>query len=622
MSYCLNPDCHRPQNPAGTKFCQSCGARLLLADRYRAIKPIGQGGFGKTFLAVDEHKPSRRYCVIKQFFPQIQGTNNAEKAAELFRQEAVLLDQMGKHPQIPELLAAFIQDRRLYLVQDFIDGQNLAQELADKGAFNEGQIRQLLNDLLPVLQLLHDNQIIHRDIKPENIVRRSSDRRLFLVDFGISKIITDTVAERTGTRIGSPEYVAPEQAMGKATFASDIFSLGVTCIHLLTNVRRFQLYSLNEDKWIWRNYLISPISDELAKILDKMLERGTKRRYQSAVAVLNDLNPQTIQGTTKLAGSIANTSASNPQTHWQCVHTLVNGDSYWAARTVRSVAVCLDNQILASGDDDGTIKLWNLITGKEIRTLSGHSKSKWVCAVTFSPDGQMLVSGSNDKSIKLWDWKTKQQIHNFFGHTDYVNTVAISPDGQTLASGSSDKTIIVWNLITGERIKTLFGHLNSITSVTFSPDGQFIVSGSSDKTIKIWDWTTGEKSCQINDLAGVKSIAVSRNGQILVSGNHKCEIKLWDLQTLQLIQAFVGHTEGSFFLPSGVNSVTISPDGQIIASGGRRDKTVKLWDLPTGELIASLCGHSKGVTSVAFSADGKTLVSGSYDKTIKIWRHN
>lgn len=586
-----------------------------MADRYQAIQPIGQGGFGKTFLAVDEHKPSRRHCVIKQFFPQIQGTSNAEKAAELFRQEAVLLDQLGKHPQIPELLAAFTQDRRQYLVQDFIDGQNLAQELAAKGAGNEGQIRQLLNDLLPVLQLLHDNHIIHRDIKPENIIRRSSDRRLFLVDFGISKILTNIVPERTGTRIGSPEYVAPEQAMGKATYASDIFSLGVTCIHLLTNARRFQLYSLNEDKWVWRNYLSSPISDELAKVLDKMLERGTKRRYKSASDVLNDLNPQTIQANTTVV-PVKTTPASNLQMHWRCLHTLMNG-WYWTASTVRSVAVCPDRQILASGDENGTIKIWNLNTGEEVCSLYGHSKSSWVCAITFSPDGQMLVSGSNDKTVKLWDWRTGQQIRNFSGHTDHIKTVAISSNGQ-IVSGSNDKTIKVWDLRTGQEIKTLFGHSNSITSVAFSPEGEIMASGSYDRTIKIWNWVTGEKICQLVDSAGVKSIAISPDGH-LVSGNHNCEIKLWNLHTAQLTQAFFGHTKGSFVLPSGVNSVTISSNGQMIASGGRRDETVKLW-LPTGELLQPLHGHSKGVTSVAFSVDSRTLVSSSYDKTIKIWR--
>ena len=142
MSYCLNPNCQKPQNPVGTFFCQNCGTKLLLKERYRAIKLLGQGGFGRTFLAVNEEQPSKPRCVIKQFFPQVQGTNNTQKAAELFEQEALGLKQLGKYPQIPELLAYCTQDNRQYLVQEFIDGQNLAQVLEAEGAFNETQIRQ------------------------------------------------------------------------------------------------------------------------------------------------------------------------------------------------------------------------------------------------------------------------------------------------------------------------------------------------------------------------------------------------------------------------------------------------------------------------------------------------
>lgn len=293
MSYCLKPSCRQPENPNHAKFCLTCGTKLLLKERYCAIKPIGQGGFGITFLAVDEDKPSKPRCVIKQFFPQAQGTNTAQKAAELFNQEAVRLDELGLHPQIPELLAYFTQDNRQYLVQEFIDGQNLAQELAEEGPFNETQIRMLLNDLLSVLQFVHDRQVIHRDIKPENIIRRSSDRKLVLVDFGASKFATGTALLRTGTSIGSPEYVAPEQLRGKAVFSSDLYSLGATCIYLLTQVSPFDLYDISEDAWVWQQYLKSPVSDSLERILDKMLESAINRRYQSANQVLKDLNPQT-----------------------------------------------------------------------------------------------------------------------------------------------------------------------------------------------------------------------------------------------------------------------------------------------------------------------------------------
>uniref|UniRef100_UPI0035C926E3 protein kinase domain-containing protein n=1 Tax=Plectonema radiosum TaxID=945768 RepID=UPI0035C926E3 len=297
MSYCLNPRCPKPENADDVKFCQTCGSKLLLKERYRAIKPIGQGGFGITFLAVDEDKPSKPRCVIKQFYPQAQGTSTLQKAVELFTQEAMRLDELGKHPQIPELLAYFTQDDRQFLVQEFIDGQNLAQESAQNGAFNETQIRQLLNDLLSVLQFCHQKQVIHRDIKPENIIRRSPLSKggwgdLVLVDFGAAKIASNAALNQTGTSIGTPEYVAPEQIRGKAIFASDIYSLGATCVCLLTERSPFDSYDINNDTWIWRQYLKTPINQELGRVLDKMLESIPVRRYQTVDEVLRDLNQQ------------------------------------------------------------------------------------------------------------------------------------------------------------------------------------------------------------------------------------------------------------------------------------------------------------------------------------------
>ncbi|MEH2007241.1 serine/threonine-protein kinase [Nostoc sp.] len=290
MSYCLNPHCPKPENPDDLKFCLTCGSKLLLKERYRAIKPIGQGGFGKTFLAVDEDKPSKPRCVIKQFYPQAQGTNTLAKAVELFNQEAVQLDELGKHLQIPELLAYFTQEARQYLVQEFIDGQNLAQELGHRGAFSETQIWQLLNDLLSVLQFCHTRHVIHRDIKPENIILRQSDRKLVLVDFGAAKSTIGAALNQTGTSIGSPEYVAPEQMRGRAIFASDIYSLGATCINLLTRRSPFDSYDTNNGTWVWQQYLQTPISNQLSRILNKMLESIPIRRYQTVDEVLKDLN--------------------------------------------------------------------------------------------------------------------------------------------------------------------------------------------------------------------------------------------------------------------------------------------------------------------------------------------
>ena len=290
MNQCLNPDC-LAVNLETHRFCQQCGQKLWLKDRYQALKLIGQGGFGKTFLAIDHDKPSKPQCVIKQFFPQGQGTGGLQKAAELFAEEAKRLDELGKHPQIPELLAYFIhEDQRQYLVQEYIAGQNLEQELKSQGNFNQDKIRALLLDLLPVLDFIHQRQVIHRDIKPENIIRRVQDNKLVLVDFGAAKAITPVNRSVTGTMIGSAEYVAPEQMNGKAVNASDLYSLGVTCLYLLTGISPFDLFDVGEHEWVWRDYLVNnSVSDDLGNILDKLVIFGTKRRYQEVKDVLGDL---------------------------------------------------------------------------------------------------------------------------------------------------------------------------------------------------------------------------------------------------------------------------------------------------------------------------------------------
>jgi formylglycine-generating enzyme required for sulfatase activity len=301
MSQCLNPDCQHP-NPAITKFCQRCGNKLLLGDRYRAVKYISEGGFGRTFKAVDEHRLDT-ICVIKQFLPQLQGSAAIQKATELFKQEAVRLRDLGKHPQIPDLLAFFEQDKRFYLVQEFIDGEDLSKELEQQGKFSEKQIKQLLTELLPILDFVHKQKVIHRDIKPENIIRNSHGS-LVLIDFGVAKELSGSVLTRVGTVTGTPGYAAPEQMQGHVFPASDLYSLGVTCIRLLTGCLLEEkngnlvdeLFDPMQMEWVWRNKSVS-LSNDLGKVLDKMLLFPVGARYQSATEVLQALNPVSVSST-------------------------------------------------------------------------------------------------------------------------------------------------------------------------------------------------------------------------------------------------------------------------------------------------------------------------------------
>ncbi|MBO3462317.1 serine/threonine protein kinase [Aetokthonos hydrillicola Thurmond2011] len=663
MICCLNPACHNPPCADDTKFCSNCGTGLVvLRNRYRPVKSLGGGGFGKTYLAEDIDKLNEK-CVIKQFAPQVQGTGALQKATELFEQEAIRLQHLGEHPQIPTLLAYFQQDNRLYLVQQYIEGENLLAELEQQGVFSEQKIRELLLDLLNILKEVHAQQVIHRDIKPDNLIRRP-DGRLVLIDFGASKRLTTTVINYSGTAIGSFGYASVEQMHGgKAYPASDLFSLGTTCFHLLTGVHPWELWKSQGYSWVahWRDHLQQPVSQELGHILDKLLQGDYHQRYQSATEVLQELNqpppsqaktqpqPVVLQRNNKLkkslllSGAIALLALVGTQIYsYIRDHSVrdrllptnstvkvpsLSSNNFLQQRTllghsgwVTSIAISPDSKILASGSWDNTIKLWNLATGEQIRTLQGHSDP--VISIAISPDGDTLASGSRDNTIKLWNLATGEQIRTLEGHSDLIRSVAISPDSRTLASGSLDNIIKLWNLATGEQTRTLQEHsdgvnsflalVNTAYSIAFSPDSKILASGSYDSTIKLWNLGTGE---QIRTLQGhsksVYSVAISPDGKILASGSADNTIKLWNLATGGQIRTLQGHS-------SEVNSVAFSPDGKTLASGSD-DNTVKLWNLATGEPIRTLQGHSGSVRSVAFSPDGKILASGSEDKTIKIW---
>ncbi|MBD2389397.1 bifunctional serine/threonine-protein kinase/formylglycine-generating enzyme family protein [Aphanizomenon flos-aquae NRERC-008] len=290
MSQCLNPTCLH-QNLQDASFCEKCGGKILLDGRYRPIKILGEGGFGRTFQALDE-KRLNTPCVIKQFLPQQAGSIALQKATELFKQESKRLQELGKHPQIPDLLAFFPEDGRLYLIQEFIDGQNLLQELQNKGTLKEPEIKTLLEKLLPVLQFIHDNQVIHRDIKLENIIK-SKNGTLFLIDFGVSKETTGSILTRFGTITGTPGFAPPEQFRGIVYHSSDLYSLAVTCVRLLTGHLQEingvdKLFDTNTMQWQWQKYV--SVSQELKDVLETMLQDIPANRYQSATEVLAALS--------------------------------------------------------------------------------------------------------------------------------------------------------------------------------------------------------------------------------------------------------------------------------------------------------------------------------------------
>jgi WD40 repeat protein len=342
---------------------------------------------------------------------------------------------------------------------------------------------------------------------------------------------------------------------------------------------------------------------------------------------------------------------------------------------VNSIAISPEGKYIISGGRDGTIRLWDSQTVQPLgQLLLGHRDS--VNSVAFSFDGKRIVSGSGnaldskDNTLRLWDVQTGRSVGQpFQGHTDQVKSVSFSPDGKQIFSGAADNTIRVWDSQTGQLIgEPLRGHTASVKSIAISPDGKLIVSGSIDGTVRFWDTQTRQpfgQPLQVND-SWITSVSFSPDGNRVVSGGTDGVVRFWDVQTRQLIGkplqvnrysilSVKFSSDGRYFISGGsdyvlrlwniypaqligqpfrghealVNSVAFSPDARSVVSGSGTgdlfnsddlDNTVRLWDIRTGQLIGQpFRGHMAPVWSVAFSPDGKHVVSGSYDGTVRLW---
>ncbi|BAZ37549.1 WD-40 repeat protein [Calothrix sp. NIES-4101] len=280
---------------------------------------------------------------------------------------------------------------------------------------------------------------------------------------------------------------------------------------------------------------------------------------------------------------------------------------------VFSVAFSPDGKLLVTGDSSNKVYLWNVASGKEILTCTGHTET--ANYVAFSPLGETFASGGGDATVRLWHVKSRKCLKILQGHTSWILSIAFSPSGSILATAGNDNTIRLWDVNSGECLKVLQGHNGRVYSIVFSLSGEMLASGSEDRTVKLWDIHTGQCS---NTLQGhtswVRSVAFSQSGQILASGGMEQTIKLWNINTGECLNTLQGHT-------SELRSIAFSPTGQIIASGSA-DRTIRLWEADTGKCLNILAGHQHWINCINFSHDGKLLASASDDKTVKLWDIN
>ncbi|HAC66146.1 MAG TPA: serine/threonine protein kinase [Cyanothece sp. UBA12306] len=278
----------------------------LLSNRYQILETLGKGGFGETFLAVDTQMPSARKCVIKLLKPSVQSSEIPEWLKERFKREAAVLEKLGaNHPQIPGLYAYFSENNNFYLVQEWIEGETLTQIHQRRGNFSENEVREILINILPILDYIHSHRIIHRDLKPDNIIIRHSDGQPVLIDFGIVKEAVATQINSHGktaysVALGTPGYMPSEQAAGRPVYSSDIYSLGLTAVFLLTGkTPQYLETDLQTGEILWRKE-IPHLHSHLANIIDRTVYFHPKERFPTAkkmLAALETAPPSTTAPT-------------------------------------------------------------------------------------------------------------------------------------------------------------------------------------------------------------------------------------------------------------------------------------------------------------------------------------
>jgi WD40 repeat protein/Tol biopolymer transport system component len=280
---------------------------------------------------------------------------------------------------------------------------------------------------------------------------------------------------------------------------------------------------------------------------------------------------------------------------------------------VQSVAISSDGQRVLSGGDDGTVRLWDLNSGKELRRFEGHSDK--VYSVAFSPVDRRVVSGSLDMTVRLWDLETGKELRRFLGHTNCVACVAVLPNARRIISGGNDNVLRLWDVETGGELRTFKGHTRQIYSVAVSPDGRRALSGSWDNTMRLWDLENGKELHRFDGHSDVvKCVTFSPDGlRALSAGATDQTVRLWDVETGAELRRFEGHRNFA-------HSVAFSPDGQRAVSGGTR--VVYLWDVSSGRLLQSFVGHTGEVACVAFAPDGRHAVSADWngDSTLRLWQ--
>jgi WD40 repeat protein/tRNA A-37 threonylcarbamoyl transferase component Bud32 len=685
----LCPHCQSSLPPCdpGVKavVCPSCGSSIQLdpnattgwlpeeapkrLGKFEFLEQLGTGSFGTVYKARDTELD--RTVAIK--IPRAGSLPRAQDM-ERFLREAKSAAQL-KHPSIVALHDAGTIDGTCCLVSEFIPGATLAERLSAK-RFSFRQAAELMAEVAEALHYAHQHGVVHRDIKPSNIML-DLEGRPHLMDFGLAKRAADeSTMTLEGQVLGTPAYMAPEQARGevrKVDSRSDIYSLGVILYELLTGELPFRgqtrmlLVQVIQDEPRPPRRLNDSIPRDLETVCLKAMAKEASRRYQTAGELADDLR-RFLKGEPIQARPVGTIERAR---HWckrnrlatALIVSLVigiaatTGVSNWAllerGRADRKATEALDEKQRA--DEIADEAEANLYVAR-----MNVAQTDWVNANVervldmLKPYRQPRAGKPDPRG---WEWFYQDrlchlELRRFEGHTDWIRNLAFSPDGSRLAAGSWNHAVKIWDVATGKALATLNGHSGVVWGVAFSPDGSRLVSGSADGTIKLWNTADNQELRTLKGHTGaIRSVAFSPDGGRLASASVDKTVKIWNMAGGKGPITLSGHSDevlsvafnrdgsrlasgsndhtvkvwpvvgGQALLtlknPWGGHSVAFSPDGNRLATAS--EQRVKVWDAVGGQELRTLQGHTGIIASVAFNHDGTLLASGSFDRMIKIW---